>query len=686
MKKNKLTIVTMSFLFSMVVSSCQSTVGKDGTKWYTGIDVPSMSISANVGDFYLDTDDSNIYQLTDGGWILLSNIKGDTGEQGPQGEKGDTGEQGPQGEKGDTGEQGPQGEKGDTGKQGPQGESAPFDVAIKDIQVTYETDEQLNKVMVFNVIYTDPDREPKIIKVILEKSIKINFESNGGSVIDNIYCVNFNEIDEPQQPSKENYEFKGWFYDKSLNNKVSWPIIAIEDITLYAKWEENHIVPGRNLNESAWQVPQKGWSGEEVTITFYSTMGKLIDTIDPFIEKFEELYPSIAVNHIQVSSYDGLYDQIKTELPLGQGPDLAYCYADHVALYNKTKKVVTLDNLMSDPEIGLTLEQEEDFIQGHKEEGRQFGDGNMYMLPLSKTTEILYYNKDVFTELNLQVPTHWFSTAANDTTSMEYVCKTLKEYDPNCIPLGYDSEANFFITQCEQLGLPYTSATGENFLFNTNQHKELIKKFKGWYNKGWLTTQGLYGTYTSGLFVETGSQRQKSYMSIGSSTGAIHHVPKANDDGTYPFQVGMAQIPHHNENNKKVISQGPSVCMFNYGDADKVVASWLLLKYLTTNVEFQAQFSIASGYVPVIQSVMENETYAAYIASAENIATPQEDRAPAYATKICMEQANNYFTSPAFIGSSKARTQVGNLIIQYFTGTDIDTAFADAIAKCKEDL
>ena len=74
MKKNKLTIVTMSFLFSMVVSSCQSTVGKDGTKWYTGIDVPSMSISANIGDFYLDTDDSNIYQLTDSGWILLSNI------------------------------------------------------------------------------------------------------------------------------------------------------------------------------------------------------------------------------------------------------------------------------------------------------------------------------------------------------------------------------------------------------------------------------------------------------------------------------------------------------------------------------------------------------------------------------------------------------------------------------------
>ena len=65
-------------------------------------------------------------------WLAsLQGEKGDTGEQGPpgeKGEKGDTGEQGPpgeKGEKGDTGEQGPpgeKGEKGDTGEQGLPGE------------------------------------------------------------------------------------------------------------------------------------------------------------------------------------------------------------------------------------------------------------------------------------------------------------------------------------------------------------------------------------------------------------------------------------------------------------------------------------------------------------------------------------------------------------------------------------
>lgn len=58
---------------------------------------------------------------------IFNSLKGEKGDQGPQGlqgPKGDTGEtgpQGPKGEKGETGAQGPKGEKGETGATGPQG-------------------------------------------------------------------------------------------------------------------------------------------------------------------------------------------------------------------------------------------------------------------------------------------------------------------------------------------------------------------------------------------------------------------------------------------------------------------------------------------------------------------------------------------------------------------------------------
>ena len=443
-------------------------------------------------------------------------------------------------------------------------------------------------------------------------------------------------------------------------------------------------------------VPAAGFDvNKEVTLTFYHTMGaNLREELEDAILAFNELYPNITIEHEQVGSYDDVREQISTELTVGNQPNIAYCYPDHVALYNVAGAVVTLDNLIDSTQtvtradgstevLGLTAEQKADFIQGYYNEGRQFGDGLMYSMPLSKSTEVLYYNKTFFEENNLEVPTHWFSTGENDTTSLEYVCEQIKELDETSIPLGYDSEANLFITMCEQLGSEYTSATGDHFLFNNVANKSFCNIFRSWYNEGLMTTQELYGAYTSGLFVNQDPQLPKSYMSIGSSAGATHQRPAA-VDGEYPFEVGIAPIPQMNPNNPKVISQGPSLCIFG-GDDDEVLASWLFVKFLTTDVEFQAAFSMASGYVPVLKSVGENEIYKSEFLDKANGST----YIAALSVKVCLEQEAAYYTSPAFNGSSVARDQVGQLLTKVISATAddplamINESFEDAISECE---
>lgn len=431
-----------------------------------------------------------------------------------------------------------------------------------------------------------------------------------------------------------------------------------------------------------------GPESKETVITFYSTMGKnLVTTFDSFLEEFYKENPGIKVEHTQVGGYDDVRDQISKELAVGNGPDLAYCYADHVALYNTSKSVLALDDFINskDPAIGLSDAQLDDFVDGYYEEGRQFGDGKMYTLPFSKSTEVLYYNETFFTANNIKVPTHWFSADQNDDTSVEAVCAQIKAIDPSSIPLGYDSEANWFITMCEQLELPYTSATGEKFQFKTDGAKDFLKKLKGLFDKGYFTTQKKYGSYTSGLFVQTSEKEQKSYMSIGSSAGATHQRPKKDND-KYPFNVGIAPIPQANAAHKKAISQGPSICLFDHNDAKRAEAAWKLLKYFTTSVAFQAQFSVDSGYIPVLKSVQENDAYKKHIAKADG-----GDGISALSAKVCMEQADTYFTSPAFVGSSEARDQVGNVMLGVLDlnatdanyETDINKLFDDAIVKCK---
>lgn len=451
---------------------------------------------------------------------------------------------------------------------------------------------------------------------------------------------------------------------------------------------------GSSKGTPNFNVPEGGYdSSKKVEITFYHTMGSnLSDVLDLYIAEFNKLYPNITVKAEKIGGYDDVRDQIKTEISAKKQPNLAYCYPDHVALYNLAKAVVTLDNLIDSTievtradgtkeVLGLTKDQKNDFIKGYYEEGKQFGDGLMYTLPFSKSTEVLYYNKTFFEQHNLKVPTTW--------DEMEETCKKIKEIDPSSIPLGYDSEANWFITMCEQLNSPYTSATGDHFLFNNETNKAFVRRYRDWYQKGYLTTQNLYGSYTSGLFTALEPNEEgkliRSYMSIGSSAGATHQRPAADNDGKYPFEVGIATVPQVDASNPKVISQGPSICIFKKDNPQEVIASWLFLKYLVTNVEFQAEFSMASGYVPVLKSVAENATYKDFVAKADG-----GKYVSALSAKVCLEQEDAYYTSPAFNGSSEARDQVGKILQKCLPISDdskvdaeIKKAFDEAYNTCK---
>ena len=425
---------------------------------------------------------------------------------------------------------------------------------------------------------------------------------------------------------------------------------------------------------------------KKIKIVFYHTMGESQRNIlNKYIVEFNKLYPDIVIEHKQVGYYDDVRDQIMTEITVGDQPNIAYCYPDHVAMYNIAYAVQTLDEYISSTEVitradgttevlGLTQEQIDNFIDGYYEEGKVYGDGKMYTLPMSKSTEVLYYNKTFFEQHNLIPPSTW--------DEMEALCEAIKKTDPNCIPLGYDSEANWFITMCEQLNSPYTSATGDHFLFDNEENRNFVARFREWYAKGYVTTQEISGGYTSALFTKDPSEKGNCYMCIGSSAGANHQIPK-NDDGTFKFEVGIATVPQVDANNRKVISQGPSLCIFKKSNDAEVQASWLFVKFLTTNLEFQAEFAMTAGYIPVLENITENAAYAEKLAAANGC-----ENLSLLVAKVALKQANNYFTPPAFLGSDVVREEVGKLIqycltdVRCSTTDGIQHAFEQAIKEC----
>ena len=423
-----------------------------------------------------------------------------------------------------------------------------------------------------------------------------------------------------------------------------------------------------------------------VTITFYHQMGaELQKILATAIEDFNKFYPNITVKAETMGDYDGILKQIQTEINVGNQPNLAYCYADHVATYNLGGAVQPLDSLIANTEVitradgstevlGLTQEQIDDFIPAFYNDGRVYGDGKMYTLPVVRSTEALYYNKTFFEKHGLTVPTTW--------DEMETVCRQIRELEPTCIPLGYDSEANWFITMCEQSGSPYTSTEGDKFLFDNDVNKAFVKRFQGWYKDKLVTTQELSGGYTSALFTGESDTGTRCYMCIGSTGGATYQQPNQTN-GVFEFEVGMVPIPQVDPANPKVISQGPSICVFRKSDSHETVAAWLFAKFLATDVVFQASVSMNNGYASVLKSAQENPVYKEFLATAGT------EGIQAYAVQVTLEQQDSFYNSPAFFGSSVAREQVGLLVQKCLAveTNDVDaaiaTAFENAVKECK---
>ena len=413
------------------------------------------------------------------------------------------------------------------------------------------------------------------------------------------------------------------------------------------------------------------YDGSEVTISFYHCMGANLKSIlANCIEDFNKLYPNVTVQHTSFGDYPGVRDQISTELAAGRGPSLAYCYPDHVALYNKSKAVLTLDgHIASTLEVslpdgskdimGLTETQINDYVPAYYNEGKIYGDGKMYTLPMLKSTELLYYNKTYFDANNLTVPTTWdeMETVCQQILNIENAKEGGAEKNP-CIPLGYDSSANWFITMTEQLNSGYTTAEkGNYFVFNNETNRKFVERFKNWYDKGYVTTEETFGSYTSDLFTVTDQKKIKAFMCIGSSGGASYQCPDQLPDQSYPFEVGVAMIPQENPQEPTMISQGPNLCLFKKQNPQEVAAAWLFAKYITTTAKHQAKFSMQNGYTCAIQSVTEDPVYSMFLDNADGNAFLQ-----ASCIDLTMQFKNYYYVSPAFNGSSTARDEMALLM------------------------
>ena len=407
------------------------------------------------------------------------------------------------------------------------------------------------------------------------------------------------------------------------------------------------------------------------------------------IEDFEALYPGIHVNLRLYTDYGKIYNDVITNIATGTTPNVCITYPDHIATYlTGSNCVAPLDALFADEKYGFGGSElrydgpdAEEMIPQFLQECA-FG-GAHYAIPYMRSTEACYVNKTYVEALGYQVPdvlTWDFVWEVSEAATAKNADGTYRVNGQNVlIPFLYKSTDNMMIQLLAQAGAGYSTASGDIQLFNDTT-RGILKTVAQHTKSGAFSTFKISGYPAN--FLNAG-QCIFAVDSTAGSTWMGSDAPLVDIDREklVQFETEVRMIPQLDPENPKMISQGPSVCVFNKDDPQEVLASWLFAQYLLTN-EVQIAYAQTEGYVPVTAKAQNSAAYQDYLAREG------EDNEAHYAvklqaSKLLLDHTGDTFVTAVFNGSASLRNAAGQLIEDTTKATrrkqTVDDAFLDSL-------
>ncbi|MGM9642565.1 MAG: ABC transporter substrate-binding protein [Eubacteriales bacterium] len=387
------------------------------------------------------------------------------------------------------------------------------------------------------------------------------------------------------------------------------------------------------------------------------------------IADFEALYPNIKIKLVVYADYGRIYQDVITNIPTGTTPNVTVTYPDHIATYLEGNNIVApLDELASDPRYGLGGSElkfdgptKDEIIPQYYSECH-IGE-RLYALPFMRSTEACYVNKTYVEALGYTLPQtltwDFIREVSEAAMAKEADGETFKINGQKVmIPFIYKSTDNMMIQMLAQLDAPYSTASGEIKIFNDTTAELLYEINEDAQKK-------LFSTFKISSYPGNYINRGQCIFAVDSTAGAswmgsnapLIDVPK---DELVDFEMAVMTVPQFDPGNPKMISQGPSVCVFNKEESDVVLASWLFAQFLTTN-SVQIPYAQTEGYVPVTTKAQTAPEYLDYLSRAGEDDELYYDIKIA-ASKLLIENTENTFVTPVFNGSTFLRNAAGQMI------------------------
>ncbi len=449
---------------------------------------------------------------------------------------------------------------------------------------------------------------------------------------------------------------------------------------------------GRKAEAEAFAIPERFDDSREYEITFWAkndTNKTQTAIYEQAIADFEELYPNITVNLRLYTDYGKIYNDVITNIATDTTPNVCITYPDHIATYvTGDNRVVPLEGLFADEKYGLGGSEvrfeapvANEIIPQFLEEC--FFGGHYYAVPYMRSTEACYINKTYVEKLGYTVP---------DVLTWDFIWEVseaamARDQEGNfavngqkvLIPFIYKSTDNMMIQMLKQKEAGYSTDRGEMLLFNDTT-KGLL------YTVAEHAATRAFSTFKISSYPANFLNAGQCLFAVDSTAGATWMGTDAplsdiSEDKIVWFETAVRPVPQFDTDNPRMISQGPSVCIFNKEDSQEVLASWLFVQYLLSN-KVQIAYSETEGYVPVTLTAQNSPEYQDYLLrSGEDNSVHYEIKIQA--ARLLLDHVDHTFVTPVFNGSTSLRDAAGQLIENTVKSTrrgeSIDEAYMEKL-------
>lgn len=333
--------------------------------------------------------------------------------------------------------------------------------------------------------------------------------------------------------------------------------------------------------------------GEEIEITFWHAMnGPQGEALTSLVKDFNESQDQYTVVEQNQGDYTTLAQSVTAAAVSGDLPTMSQLTATDVVEYAANDLLLPIsDDLLATN--NFTQETIDDIYEGFW--GSTIYEGERYAMPFSKSTRVMYYNQDMLDEYNTEVPETWEDVNA--------LGELMVAADDEAYAMGFENGFEMeWETMARQNGSDFIDAKTGKAQVNDRAAVEALSIIKDALDKGYARTAGEDG------YMSTPFANGATALYIGSSAGMGFVEEGAAESG---INWSVAEIPTLNDTALTLFA-GNDLGLFSDASEEEQ-AGFIAFTNFLLEPENTAFWAMKTGYLPVRQSALVDESYAGYL-------------------------------------------------------------------------